>query len=339
VALGSALSDESTDGRSWLLVVENAQHASHEVWTEIRAFVHAMEASAGFSGLVLVGPTELARQLSARRLIALAARLATHVHLLPLDLDETRELVQCEAEAVAASLQLLEELHRDTGGNPRRLLQLLRKGPRTLSSPAILRESTTLVDLPEPMSQRAVATPNVVTEPVQRAIPAAACEGPASSRGSESSSDLPVELGAGPLVPSRPPLRVEEGLIEVGWEGCLEAESAAAASTAGAGTIETVASPLPPVPDEAELPSEEMIEDHYAALQAWTEWARNRGRAPEVMAAGVRSDRVQPVEAAVNLAGQREAPAEPHPSALIRAEPQHEHAPYSQLFSRLRQAR
>ena len=46
---------------------------------------------------------------------------------------------------------------------------------------------------------------------------------------------------------------------------------------------------------ESELPSEEMIEDHYAALQAWTEWAKNRGRAsiPSATAAGEQVERVE----------------------------------------------
>ena len=88
------LQDDSGDGRSWLLVVENAQSTPQPVWNEIQAMVHAMEASEGFAAIILVGPTKLAHLLAGRSLSPLATRMGTHVHLLPLDLDESLELVQ-----------------------------------------------------------------------------------------------------------------------------------------------------------------------------------------------------------------------------------------------------
>ena len=91
---------------------------------------------------------------------------------------------------------------------------------------------------------------------------------------------------------------------------------------------------------ESELPSEEMIEDHYAALQAWTEWAKNRGRAsgPSATAASEQVEHVQ-VSKATMVRAQDERYAEEFPAPGLRAEPQHEHAPYSQLFSRLQQSK
>jgi general secretion pathway protein A len=328
LAVASALADESTDGRSWLLIVENAHHASDAARDEIGALVHAMEASGGFAALVLAGPTELARQLSARRSAGLAARLGAHVHLLPLDLDEARELVECQGGAAPSDQAILEEIHRDAGGNPRRLLQLLRRRARPSLPPAARNEPATPATSPEPVSGQKPATEDGALEHDRRAIP-----------------PVPREALATPLVPSRPPLRVEDGLIEVGWEGSLEGESMAGTSdaTSIAGlevdTPEPVASPLPPIVDEGDLPSEEMIEDHYAALQAWTEWARNRGRATDTTAAGAPGESIPHVPAAAGPDHPRRAPAEPLPSAVLRAESQHEHAPYSQLFSRLRQAR
>jgi len=92
---------------------------------------------------------------------------------------------------------------------------------------------------------------------------------------------------------------------------------------------------------ESELPSEEMIEDHYAALQAWTEWAKNRGRAsiPSATAAGEQVERVQVSKATMVRADDEQVTVKEFPAPGFRAEPQHEHALYSQLFSRLRQSK
>jgi type II secretory pathway predicted ATPase ExeA len=125
--------------------------------------------------------------------------------------------------------------------------------------------------------------------------------------------------GAAPaLVPAQPPLRVEDGLIEVGWEP--DAEPAPSASPATS-------------PDRAEGDgATEVIDDHYAALQAWHEWARNQDRHPSAGAPGTPggSEGIDPN----HLAGAPPALASgPH----VWAEGQQGFAPYSQLFSRLRQ--
>ena len=71
------------------------------------------------------------------------------------------------------------------------------------------------------------------------------------------------------LVPSKPPLRDEEGLVEVGWEGDLDDE---------------VSAVEPPPGDPVRFAShdsplyEELIEDHYAALQALSERTRSEAR-------------------------------------------------------------
>ena len=69
------------------------------------------------------------------------------------------------------------------------------------------------------------------------------------------------------LIPTKPPIRVEEGLVEVGWDGDLETEFAE-----------------PDDDDERHRGSsgddssfnEELIEDRYAALQAWSEWTESQ---------------------------------------------------------------
>ncbi|HWE38035.1 MAG TPA: AAA family ATPase [Isosphaeraceae bacterium] len=124
---------------------------------------------------------------------------------------------------------------------------------------------------------------------------------------------------------ARPPLRVEEGLIEVGWDPGLESrnEAQAVADT----------SPASPVAETVER-----IDDHYAALQAWDEWARNQGRQPALALRPAperefrREDEsaVEPVEAVPG-------PVPGHPN--VWAEGEQPFAPYSQLFSRLKHSR
>ena len=149
------------------------------------------------------------------------------------------------------------------------------------------------------------------------------------------------------LVPSRPPLRIEEGLIEVGWGGSLEAEAGVSTGEADApldevsGAVGRKESPGEELieENERELPSEEMIEDHYAALQAWTEWAKNRGRSlsPSGTAGNEQLERVQGSKTPL-VRAKDEQVSEEFSAQGLRPELQHEHAPYSQLFSRLRQS-
>src|SRR5262249_41580873 len=91
--LGSGLRDASADGRRWLLIVDEAQRASAEAWEEIQVLFDQLGRPGGFAGLILLGRTQLARELAARRRQGWANRLALHIHLPPLDLDEARELL------------------------------------------------------------------------------------------------------------------------------------------------------------------------------------------------------------------------------------------------------
>ena len=346
--LARALQDDSSDGRSWLLVVENAQSTPAQVWNEIQAMVHAMEESEGFGAVILVGPTKLTRLLATRSLSSLATRIRTHVHLLSLDLDESLELVQARGGFGNLDRAILEELHRDARGNPRLLLQLLGRGSWATAAPAITSQPATLRRLPEPPADPVVARSDVIAEPAPGEISATNRGLVVPPRGSAVTAD---ESGspAPPLVPSRPPLRVEEGLIEVGWGGNLEAEAAVSAGESvaplvtdlpAAGQSESPGEEMIEEHEE-ELPSEEMIEDHYAALQAWTEWAKNRGRAssPSATAASEQVERAAVSKAAMVPAQDERYAVEEFSAPSLRAELQHEHAPYSQLFSRLRQSK
>jgi general secretion pathway protein A len=128
------------------------------------------------------------------------------------------------------------------------------------------------------------------------------------------------------LIPTRPPIRLEEGLVEVGWEGDLEAEL----------TRPEIPPSEPEIvaPGEAER-NEELVEDRYAALQAWAEWSRNRERsvppAADPVAHGVApDDEDEP--------GPAQSDTQPMTAPSVRAEPPQDFAPYSQLFSRLRRS-
>ncbi len=137
------------------------------------------------------------------------------------------------------------------------------------------------------------------------------------------------------LFPAKPPIRMEEGLVEVGWDGDLAAEYT--------GTVE----PFPACPEPAAAATaiqETVVEDHYAALQAWTERTTNRQRT--LTEAGPRADRlsstaVEPAEArgaSIALEPDDSELEDASTPAKIRVEGQHEFAPYSQLFTRLRQS-
>jgi general secretion pathway protein A len=125
---------------------------------------------------------------------------------------------------------------------------------------------------------------------------------------------------------------VEEGLIEVGWDGNIEAEAATPDADAPLDQGPVVQVPA------ADPPGEEFVEDHYAALQAWTEWARNRSRTPSQTAVGASAGPPAAGEPDHEVEAEREFSEGRSFVQGIRVESQHEHAPYSQLFTRLRQS-
>jgi general secretion pathway protein A len=116
--------------------------------------------------------------------------------------------------------------------------------------------------------------------------------------------------------PAKPPIRVEEGLIEVGWSP--EAES----------TPGEVEDPLPAPAPALNGHGEQRIDDPYAALQAWHEWATNQGRHPALEPAA--PPEVPPLrrdEEALTTA----APAR------VWADEEHGFAPFGRLFTRVPQ--
>lgn len=299
IALARALRAEAAEGRAWILVVENAHHASPEVWGEVEALCGDDRWGRGFRSILLVGRTELARRFASRPAETMAARVSNHLHLMPLDIDEAAQLPGADG----LDPDELERLHRDSGGNLRRLLRLIdARRPRALGiaakppAPARLADHRPRIG-PEPAPQ--AQAPRIDAEPVPP-----------------------------PLVPSRPPIREEEGLIEVGWDGGLDLEEEIEPVAVAEGEAFEAEADEPP----ADPPDDEVVDDHYAALQAWSEWASNRDRTnPEETVAEPEAD--EPDEE-----GDEADEPSSEPEADLRGEPPHDdHAPYGQLFSKLRQ--
>ena len=228
----------------------------------------------------------------------------------------------------------LEDLHRKSRGNAALLLRLAQAWSRCrplggASGPA-------LGDRPRVrgLERRASASPGHLSDLEAEARPDLAREIVREQNGSPRPTSRGLTRADAPaLVPSKPPIRDEDGLVEVGWEGDLEDELPVAEKPAGAG-----ASLLA---DDSAM-NEELIEDHYAALQAISERTRNEAW----LAAGEAGATAG--EDSGDLAEGEETPADQpagRPSEAagtpggIRAEGQHEFAPYSQLFTRFRQSK
>lgn len=312
LAIGLALRDARADGRAWLLVVEEAQRAGRGACEELQVLSSELGRPAGFAAMILVGRIELAR----RGPRAWPGRVGLHIHLPPLDLDEARELLELEG---LSELEL-EEIHRQAMGNPLAMQQIASSATRA---------TRTLLPEPAGLIRQAIPRGAVAgSYAEQEQLESAERKEPRSEQASaEQSSGLRQPA----LLPARPPIRLEDGLVEVGWEGDLEVEPTLSEPAAGESRGPSKTEPEP---------TEELVEDRYAALQARTEWSRNHEKpAPGDLESPVHrggvsfqpADEPAPQPAAVSTtnASTLEAPA-------LRAEMPHEHAPYSQLFSRVR---
>jgi general secretion pathway protein A len=290
LSVADFLEDSAADGRTWVLVADEAHTVSMAVLEELRILANRLGRSDGFAGVLIVGQTGLARRLAINPLSSLSARISARVHLRSLDIEEARTLVDRLVAQFECDSLSFEELHRDTLGIPKRLLRIAGEISRPTSARS--RKASTLPPVLEP----------AYPEPAPPAW------------------DPPV------LGPSKAPLRVEDGLIEVGWDP--EPSPPPIPSTG------TSLRKEPARVSDSDDEDEELIEDHYAALQAWNEWAQNQGRvaSPVIVAA--------PGEASAQFRsgdnGQLSASGAASGSTGLRAETQHTFAPYSQLFSRLK---
>jgi hypothetical protein len=283
VDLVDYLAELQADGERLILAIEEAHNLSMPVWEEVRVLANRLGRPGGFASMVLVGQTSLARRFSTRPFASIEARLASKVHLGPIDVDEARELLTGLRPGREWSVEEVEALHRDGAGNPGRMLRML--GP--LDSPSIALLATRPGPVPLLVPPSPMASPDPLTGP------------------------------------GRPPIRVEENMIEVGW-------SPDDAPSPG----EEVEEPGVPVPTAS---GEEAVLDHYAALQAWREWSENQARrtqpSPDLSEAGPEDD----VEIDEDEANPLPQPQADRPK--VWSEGEQAFAPFGQLFSKMAQAR
>ncbi len=156
----------------------------------------------------------------------------------------------------------------------------------------------------------------------------------------EAAINQAADVAAAPLIPSKPPLRVEDGLVEVGWDGDAESDLEP--------EEEKVISSEVATGDDA-AHEEEPVDDPYAALQAWNEWTGHQARAARDAGAVAHQELRQTTglaaggEETMARSGETQTAADAAAGTIsapgFRAEPQQEFAPYSQLFTRIRQSK
>ncbi len=306
--IADLLIDASASAERWVLVPEEAHNTTPAVLEEVRILGNRLGKHDGFAGIMLVGQNPLIRHLTARTNAPIASRLAGRVHLRALTVDEFGEWVRDLEPDRSISDADIEQLHRMLAGNPRRYLVETRQArkPRT----AIEREDRPgLFD-----AARKVA----INDP----SPAA------PSR----SWDVP------PVIPAKPPLEVADEMIEVGWDASSELSTLPEDRNVRFDEAHTE-NRLPPGTAAAE--SEERINDHYAALQAWSEWARNQGREPVTSTIVAETIDVadHDLEDDETFIDEESAWTPVAAPAETRSESPQPFAPFSQLFSKLKEPR
>ena len=307
VGLVDFLAGRQADGERISLVVEEAHNLSGDLWEEVRVLANRLDRPGGFASMILVGQTSLALRFSTRPFAAIEARLASRVHLGPIGVDEAKELLTRLRPGRDWADDEVETLHRDASGNPRRLLRLA--GPRL----AVLDEGMADRALEDPRSGERILTMAVESPPIQKPASVANVVGPAAI-----ASPKPL------IGPEKPPIRVEDNMIEVGWapentpspDGRDEESSSSAAAQGG----------------------EEAVQDHYAALQAWREWSENQARRISRPPETFEDEPDEEIEV-----DDEDEPTTPLPPRVdrptVRVEGEQKFAPFGQLFSRMAQAR
>lgn len=367
--LADELIEQAEEGRRWVLVLDEAQNASDTVLEEFRLLSNRLGQPDGVAGLVLVGRTSLVLRLRSRSWESLQARLAVHAQLGPIDAEEARTLLERSLADRSWTRETIETLHARAAGNPGRLLRLADRlapavrsepnavaarpasGAPTPSIPALDREAPRHWSL-APRITSFDRSPEPVTEPEAESEPDTPCCNP-------------PRLGE-----ARPPLRFEDGVIEVGWADAddapadSESDSDSDADPLASSTdrseslrdahdaIElglpsaSVMVESPPRPIE---PSTVVIDDRYAAIQAQSQWVRalEAARTPFPPSTGdgagqddsrgtcLREDDGE--DPGDDRREQRDWSAV-RPSGQVRAESGQEFAPYSRLFSQLNSA-
>ena len=305
--IADALADRSHDGHRSSLVIDEAHNLRPDVWEEVRVLANRLGQADGFANLILVGQTALVRRFATRTLAAIEARLAAHLHVRPIDVSEAREWLIQKHPELDWSTDEVEAIHRDSGGNPGRLVR------RSASISARLASKSSIAPRHEPAATLSIP------------------------RDSDLDDFDPATMIAGsPPTPSpltgadRPPLLVEENAIEVGWS----AEDCDPSSFEENDPVDHTASGELSRDQE---PSDQAVHDHYAALQAWREWADNQDKRVNRS----RSDRdlADEIDEAAEVEATEAAEAVFNDRSSVRVEGYQHFAPFGQLFARMAQVR
>jgi type II secretory pathway predicted ATPase ExeA len=280
--LADFLAERSLDSERWHLAVEEAHNLDGEILEEVRLLSNRLGEPDGFSGLLLVGQTRLSSRMQTRAWSGLKARLAGHVHLGRIDADEVGFLLSSLDSRRVWPPELIDRIHLMSNGRPASVLELGRQIGARLDVS------------PEKVRSNEIAPPSPGPRP-----------------------------RTGPLVgPAKPPIRVEDGLIEVGWQP--DAASDLATSEEYGERAEDEGAPSDTEPEDE---VEERINDHYAALQAWHEWATNQGRVPDMEG----DHPAAPTEIKESVGSALEE------TPRVWADEEHHFAPFGRLFTRLAQ--
>jgi len=237
------LEELAADGRSYALVVDEAHLAAVDLLEQIRVLTNDANLGEWLRPTILCGQTPLQKRIRGSRLTSLESRIDLNVHLRPFDSEEAHtwlKLVSGDFDR-----DQTEAWHRDSLGNPARLLRFSRGtlGQSTVSTPSRLNDAV------NGSGSMTTSIPNAVGGPI----------------------DPP----ASPLVPTVPPLQIEEGVIEVGWVGADLQEPSVEPSDLLFSDMRDLshADQMAHQTPATRMPgSVELIHDPYAALQAWEEW-------------------------------------------------------------------
>jgi len=326
-SLEDTLAERRRRGRSTVLVIDEAQNASEDVIEAVRLLSNRLGAPEGLDGLILAGLSELAgsgRSGFARRL---ATRWASWVDLGVIDLEDASTLLSWTRPHRAWPIEEVEDLYERAVGNPTLLVRL-----------ADYRETS---GLEEPAAEERSQAPrwtSALDRPASESAASSSLDDPYADADAEADEEL--EPRATMSARPRPPLRWEEGLIEVGWdlkgEGESHAEAAAPndrldleaesdARVAHTAPVEpNRPAPIPPSePARCEARSE-AVDDPYARISLEEQWRRAERAA--------RSVQVQGDFPSQTVADNSETPRRPD-ATRERFEPAQSFAPYGKLFA------
>ena len=124
------LADLAAKGSRALLIIDEAQNLAPEVIEELRVLTNFQSGKNAMLQVFLIGQPELRTLLQSKSMDQLRQRVTASCHLGPLDPAETRAYVQHRlhlvgwAERPHFELDAFHQLHRWTGGIPRRINRL-----------------------------------------------------------------------------------------------------------------------------------------------------------------------------------------------------------------------